>query len=167
MSEYRSKRMPDRMSKSMSQHMPERISEYMPERMSEYMPDKKTGKTYIYICNIHTSRWYVRNYRVCQNNVSGWGSLEESICFFGSPLSPYPKQDRNTVLKPADSQNFCFKCVFFFCGCDRLPKKIGRKGCQWRDESNIPQKLALLSIAKFPSFIMTMMEYLKRTACTN
>ena len=48
--------------------MPDR----MPERISEYMP--------------MTSRWYVRNYdmsetMICQNNGSGWGSLEENIFF--------------------------------------------------------------------------------------
>ena len=60
--------MPHRMSDRMSEHIPERMS----DTMSEYYV------IYIYIYNIHTFRWYVRNYvrMVCQ--ASGWRSLEES-----------------------------------------------------------------------------------------
>ena len=52
--------MPERMSRRMPDRMPERTSEFMPERNHPVFAQK-----------------------VCQNNLSGWGSLElKDVCQF-------------------------------------------------------------------------------------
>ena len=73
----------------MPDRMPEKMSECMPERMSEYMSNLK--KVYIYfqmVCQ-----------KLCQNNVSGLGSLEESNVFLwrknhGADLEELQRKNR-------------------------------------------------------------------------
>ena len=50
--------------------MPDRLT----DRMSKYMPERMSDRIYIYILPDGMSE-------TCQNSVSRWGSLDESICF--------------------------------------------------------------------------------------
>jgi hypothetical protein len=59
--------------------MPERIPEYMPERMPDRMLEYRSNISNIYfqmVCQ-----------KLCPNNGSGWGSLEESNCLDNTLLS--------------------------------------------------------------------------------
>ena len=74
--------MPDRMPDRISEYVPERMSNSISEYMPERMPDRISEYTYvhIYICYIYIHVQMVCQ-ELCQNSVSGWGSLEESIVF--------------------------------------------------------------------------------------
>ena len=52
-----------------------RRKKYMPDRMPEETPDRMSDRQFLNMYVIHTSGRYVR--LLCQNNLSGWGSLEE------------------------------------------------------------------------------------------
>ena len=73
-------KMPERMSAYTPESMPEQMPNGMPERMSEYMPERMSDRMSEYIYIYHISNIYVQMVcqKLCQNYMSGWGSLEES-----------------------------------------------------------------------------------------
>ena len=65
--------MPERMSDSMSERMPETMPESMPNTMPERLPDRMSGTLSEYICQTCFQMIYRK---LCQNNLSWWGSPE-------------------------------------------------------------------------------------------